>query len=633
MVLFSWLSFSHTVAVGCRLRAIIILILPQYGYLFGALYLGWCQLHMSFYQRKPTKQLPRVLSVVLLIMLTLPQGVLAYSPSTGAGDTLDLTHLEQEYIARNPALRVAMLRGVAPLMYVDQNDEVHGIGKLVLDEIAAITGLHFELQAFDTVQETIEGEGIDIILGAEAAYSANTPGLVLSEPFLTSNTILFLHKSIDPSDLTGKTRVIVKGNKLTAEVSEELIVSVNNREEALAAVNTGNADYGYGNVYSVIFYTLQNRYKNLITIPREHDKREYCLGLLQQDDLLLSIINKAIVGIDADKMQAFILTATTDINQELTFDMFVEVYGDYVFTAMLVIIVLLLLWLRSHLRSRATLKMQNQRYEILARLSNEFLFEYNPATNDFTLFEHGHDFFDEDCVDIISDTIKATLTHAVSRPKLGTACENISTVSCEKGTYKLITSNVYTNDGQVQAIIGKLLDVSQEMAEKEALIARAQRDGLTGLLNAMTVRELVEGRLEQKTPGTLDAFLLLDADSFKEVNDKLGHYAGDQVLKTLAKTIGHNFCATDIIGRHGGDEFCVYMVKVPSRDFVENKCLQLIHATRYTVEGIAISVCVGATMITGRPSYEEIFQVADDALYQAKDKGSAQAVVVYNRNK
>lgn len=584
---------------------------------------------MSLFRLKLTKRLLIIFSLAVLVMQLLPQGTFAYQRSNGANDVLGLTPQEQEYIAQNSVLRAAVLRGVAPIMYVDQTGEVKGIGKMVLDEITATTGLQFDLQVFDSIQQIVEkGQDLDVFLGVAAAYTADVPDMELSTPFLCSNTILYLHKSVDPADLADKTIAMVRGGTVPAGIPRAKIAYFDTREAALTAVNNGHADYGYGNFYSISYYTLQNRYRNLITIPVKQDKREYCLGLLHQDDLLLSIVNKAITAIDVDKMQAIILTATTSVNQELTFDMFLEVYGAYVLLAMLVIIILLICWLNSHLRSRAILQVQNQRYMILAALSNEFLFEYDPATDNFTLFQHGLDFFDEDCIEVISDAVKKTLVPTLPHPKPGSACKNISTVVCEKGTFRLITDNVYTNDGQVQAVIGKLVDVSQEMAEKEALITRARLDGLTGLYNATTIRELVEARLEQKNPNTLDAFLLLDADSFKEINDKLGHYTGDQVLKNLAKTLSHIFRATDIIGRHGGDEFCIYMEKVPSREFVENKCHQLINSVRCTVEGIALSVCVGATLVTDKLSYEEIFRTADDALYLAKGRGTAQAVVV-----
>ena len=139
-------------------------------------------------------------------------------------------------------------------------------------------------------------------------------------------------------------------------------------------------------------------------------------------------------------------------------------------------------------------------------------------------------------------------------------------------------------------------------------------------------------RLEQKSRGVLDAFILLDADAFKEVNDTMGHYMGDQVLKGLASTLSSVFRATDIIGRFGGDEFCIYMKNVPSLGFVENKCRQLVNAARQTVGEVTVTICVGATLINDKRSYDEVFQAADAALYQAKDMGTGQVVVVQSEN-
>lgn len=573
------------------------------------------------------------LGVTAILVVTLTQSAFAIHNYTGPAAALHLTPAEEEYIAQNPVLSVLVMRGVAPVQYIDANGEVQGIAKLVLDEIAARTGLRFDFTVFDSIPQIVE-EGLeaDLILGVTAAYASNAPDMALSRPFLKSATILFLHKSVDPHNLGNKTYVAVKGGTLPPGIAADKVLYVDTREEALTAVNAGRADYGYGNAYSVAYYTLQNSYKNLINIPLEKEQREYCIGLLQPNDLLLSILNKAIAAIDADKMQAIILSATSNIEQEITLAMFFEAYSGLVLGTAFGIIVLLLLWIASHERAQTKLQMQNQRYETLAELSNEFLFEYNPKVDSLKFFQRGRDFFGDDCIAVISNAIRNRLTSILPQTKPGTACE-LSPIVCRKGIFRLLTSNVYNNDGQVQLVVGKLIDISQEIAEKEALLERAQLDGLTGLLNAATVRELVAEHIQHKNPGSRDAFLLLDADSFKKINDNLGHYTGDQVLKNLAQVLRRTFRADDIIARHGGDEFCVYMKNVPSVEFVHNKCRQLINASRCNVEGIDVSVCVGAAMVTDKLPYDKIFQIADAGLYQAKAKGPGQAVVVDNMSK
>jgi len=540
--------------------------------------------------------------------------------------------LEQEYIGQSHEFQIIVIDGVAPLQYTDAEGEIRGITRLVLDEIAASTGLRFTYLAVDSTEEarTIDAPN-GIVAAIDSAYIDSFPNMTLSQPFLQAPTVLFLHKSVDANNLTAKTFAGVKGGNLPPDVLPENAIYYNTREDAIRAVNAGEADYGYGNAYSVVTYMISNRYKNVVTIPMEKEQRQYSLGLLQPDDLLLSILNKAIAAIDENKMQAIILLAASQMEQPLTLARFLEDYNIFVDSAALVIISLLALWIVYHRRTQATLQLQNQRYELLAELSNEFMFEYDPRSGGLALCQRCLDFFGP-CAETVQETIKASLNAANSQRQSGTAYEiKLPSIACKEGTFRIIAGNIFDNRGQLQTVIGKLVDVSKETAEIEALVTRAQLDGLTGVFNAATIRELVDERLEQKGPKTHDAFLLLDADSFKQVNDNLGHYTGDQVLKELATVIKRTFRATDIIGRHGGDEFCVYMKNIPSVEFVHNKCRQLINSATRTIEGVTFSICVGAVIIMRKQSYDEIFQAADAALYQAKNLGHGEAVVVDQR--
>ena len=115
--------------------------------------------------------------------------------------------------------------------------------------------------------------------------------------------------------------------------------------------------------------------------------------------------------------------------------------------------------------------------------------------------------------------------------------------------------------------------------------------------------------------GEQDAFILIDCDDFKEINDSYGHLTGNTVLKKLAEVLKAAFRKADIIGRIGGDEFCVYMMKIPSVDFVKQR-----------FEGLDtpfVTVSTGIVLINEQCSFEEMFKKADEALYQAKGSGKA----------
>jgi len=563
--------------------------------------------------------------VIVLTLLGVPSVLALENPVLG------LTAEEREYIANSREINALLVVGAAPIQYMDRRNQLQGISRLILEKIAADTGLRFNCLAFDSLEQlqAVARDG-DIVVGVPQAYADAMPGLVLSRPYLTSVTIQFQHKSVNPEKLDGKIFAAVEGGNIPSGIPAESVRYFDTREEAMTAVNAGIAHYGYGNAYSVAYYTLQNGYRNLVTVPLEREQREYCLAPINPDPLLMSILNKAIAAIDDDTILSIILRATTQIDQDISWAKILDTYKGVVWTLLLIIIVLLLLLIRSSRHSRKELELQNRRYEMLAELSNEFIFAYSLETDTITFSQHSTSSFGEHVAEV-GDMVKANLMKRLEQPSAAGNATNdtiLLPVSGHNVTFRLVTSDICTSDGQLREVIGKLIDVSKEVAEKEALVTRAQLDGLTGVFNRATVRELVEERLNQKSRGVLDAFILLDADTFKQVNDTFGHFMGDQVLKGLANTLTSVFRATDIIGRFGGDEFCIYMKNVPSLEFLENKCRQLVNATRSSVGDLTITISVGATLVKDKRSYEEIFQSADTALYEAKNKGPGQVVIV-----
>ena len=127
------------------------------------------------------------------------------------------------------------------------------------------------------------------------------------------------------------------------------------------------------------------------------------------------------------------------------------------------------------------------------------------------------------------------------------------------------------------------------------------------------------------------AIILLDVDNFKGVNDTLGHSYGDKVLANIGNILRSVFRDEDILGRLGGDEFCV-CIEVKSSDpddiirTAERKCAQLCEAfhSNYTGDdnSYKISASIGASVCpeNGR-SFSELYACADKALYNSKHKG------------
>lgn len=154
----------------------------------------------------------------------------------------------------------------------------------------------------------------------------------------------------------------------------------------------------------------------------------------------------------------------------------------------------------------------------------------------------------------------------------------------------------------------------------------AQYDALTGLPN----RRLLESRLKKAIAGTsgnqhLVAVCFLDLDGFKEVNDSLGHAAGDRLLQQMAQRLQHCMRATDTLARFGGDEFVVILDHLNSIDECEKILERMINAAQEPVQldgnEVIVSASIGVAMFQPGLDREQLLKRADTAMYQAKQLG------------
>ncbi len=175
----------------------------------------------------------------------------------------------------------------------------------------------------------------------------------------------------------------------------------------------------------------------------------------------------------------------------------------------------------------------------------------------------------------------------------------------------------------------------EERRRSAARIAHmATHDALTGLPN----RTLLKDRLRQALAGEGTVSLLcLDLDRFKQVNDRLGHGAGDGLLKAVAQRLTHAVRGGDTVARMGGDEFVVLLAPdgpAGSEAGAEIACAIAARIIRtlsapYMLDGerIEIGASVGLTRGAARADLDTLIEEADVALYQAKRAGRGRYVM------
>ena len=201
---------------------------------------------------------------------------------------------------------------------------------------------------------------------------------------------------------------------------------------------------------------------------------------------------------------------------------------------------------------------------------------------------------------------------------------------------------VYIKDSETEDIHihVSISDIHDKMKKSEQLVFNATMDKLTGIYNRATLQSMIEERIklakrEGRNAGTM---ILLDVDSFKSVNDTLGHPTGDLALQTVADNLKTIFRSNDIVGRLGGDEFCVFMQGTIDETIVRKRLEQINILCRkdYPVpneEAIHVSVSIGAVICHAvKGGYEEIYSMADEALYYTKEHGK-NSYTIYNELK
>lgn len=167
-----------------------------------------------------------------------------------------------------------------------------------------------------------------------------------------------------------------------------------------------------------------------------------------------------------------------------------------------------------------------------------------------------------------------------------------------------------------------LVDIDEEKKRKLDLEYRAEMDIMTGLYNKSVTSQKIAALINTPLPCNQGAFLILDIDDFKRINDTFGHAIGDDVIRKIACILKDVFGNKNIVGRIGGDEFCVfYMENFVDDTFLEklNRILKLVRNIQIADCSITPTVSIGVVR-RSKENFEEIFRKADKALYMRKQE-------------
>ncbi len=197
-------------------------------------------------------------------------------------------------------------------------------------------------------------------------------------------------------------------------------------------------------------------------------------------------------------------------------------------------------------------------------------------------------------------------------------------------------SLVMKPDGSPDYMILLTADVTERIKLEERLEYQAYHDPLTQLANRARLHNLLETAWERRaTTGQL-ALLFVDLDRFKQVNDSLGHVAGDELLLLVARRLERSVRAGDAVARFGGDEFVVICENIASRDEalqIAGRIRESLALTYRLSSGEAtVFASVGIAIDDEQDTVDDLLRDADMAAYRAKDLGRNRVELAHREN-
>jgi diguanylate cyclase (GGDEF)-like protein/PAS domain S-box-containing protein len=184
--------------------------------------------------------------------------------------------------------------------------------------------------------------------------------------------------------------------------------------------------------------------------------------------------------------------------------------------------------------------------------------------------------------------------------------------------------------GRLIELEGLLIDVTERKAAEAKILHLARTDQLTGLANRATfIERLRQAFAASRRGASAFALLSLDIDRFKEINDTLGHPAGDELLVTVAERLQTSVRDSDIVARLGGDEFAILQFDLNDASdagALAGKIRDAL-ATPVTLSGNVVRITASVGIATYAPEIAtpgDMLAQADIALYRAKEEGRDQ---------
>jgi len=233
---------------------------------------------------------------------------------------------------------------------------------------------------------------------------------------------------------------------------------------------------------------------------------------------------------------------------------------------------------------------------------------------------------------LVPDDLRDEIGEITQRLVNGNRVEHYETLRVHQTGRKvevsISVSPVVDASGRIVAVASIARDITGRKHVERMINHLAFHDGLTGLANRTLIRDRMQHALARAhRTGGFVAVIYLDLDDFKEVNDRLGHAAGDQLLQAVAARLKPLLRPGDTFGRLGGDEFVVVSDHVPNEraavGIAERLATALAEPFEFDAARVEVTASIGVALGDAETDADRLLANADRAMYAAKARGGS----------
>ena len=266
--------------------------------------------------------------------------------------------------------------------------------------------------------------------------------------------------------------------------------------------------------------------------------------------------------------------------------------------------------------------LQNLQFQVFTAAHGEEAMNYFADNPDIKLVVSDYGMPVKDGLEVLKELREQKDKNELGVIMMTSANENVSgAVFLKNGANDFIAKPFLKEE-----LICRVNNTIENMENINKIANFANKDFLTGLFNRRYFYDDMQGYLASLEENPMPyAVAVIDVDGLKNINDKYGQDSGDKILKLLAKKLIDDTKSSDIAARFGGGEFCVLLKNVSQEDavkfFVGLRAAIASNLVNIKNESVKISVSIGVTFGKSDYNVDEILELADEALYRAKQNG------------